>query len=88
MEKTEFVNFYGVREAKSGKGVNLIFVSGKGEEKKYFSAFVPWNGKGENAKASFMLAGNGHGYLDVPEVWKPRTEKKSPADDDPEETPF
>lgn len=84
MEKTQFINFYGVREAKSGKGVNLIFVAGDGDGKRYYSAFVPLAGKKEGAKASFMLAGDGRGYINLAEVWKPRTEKKEPAEDDPE----
>lgn len=94
MEKTQFINFYGVREAKSGKGVNLIFVAGDGDGKRYYSAFVPLAGKKEDAKASFMLAGDGRGYINLAEVWKPLPEKRDepkPAEAEafnPDDCPF
>ena len=81
MEKTRFVNFYGVREAKNGKGLNVIFVAGEGKEKTFYSCYFPLAGKNPGAKAFFSIGGDGKAHLTFTEVWKPLPEKKEPRPD-------
>lgn len=84
MEKTRFINFYGVREAKNGKGLNIVFVAGEGKEKTFYSCYFPLAGKKPDAKAFFSIGGDGKAHLTFKEVWKPRPEKKTANEDDPE----
>ena len=82
--KNKFINFYGVREAKNGKGLNLLFVAGEGNEKSFYSCYFTLAGKKPDAKAFFSISGNGEAHLTFKEVWKPLPEKKTVEEDDPE----
>ena len=45
--ESKLYNFYGAREAKSGKGVNISLVSGKDDKKEWASVYVKYDADGK-----------------------------------------
>lgn len=45
--ESKLYNFYGAREAKSGKGVNISLVTGKDDNKEWASVYVKYDADGK-----------------------------------------
>lgn len=60
--KSKLYNFYGAREAKSGKGINISLVTGKDDNKEWASVYVKYDADG-NVKVQIK---DGFAYIKVP----------------------
>ena len=73
--ESKLYNFYGAREAKSGKGMNISLVTGKDDKKEWASVYVKYDADGKVK----VKVKNGFAYIKVP-ILKEDKEDKAKKD--------
>lgn len=85
-EKNNLLNIYGARESAKGNGVNITFVTGEGENKKFYNCFVSYGFK-NSTHAEVTEDGNFAIIVkklsnDKPTTYKPKQEEQEIKDED------